>query len=83
LNRVFPADTFDQDTETFIQSITQNSGAILRFNKKAVNETQQLPFDKALARASDIFLNELMKSDDTMEGINAFFEKRKPEWTDS
>ncbi|OGL45460.1 MAG: hypothetical protein A2161_22005 [Candidatus Schekmanbacteria bacterium RBG_13_48_7] len=83
INRVFLSDNFETETESFINSITQNSGSILRFNKRAVKETEHLPFDKALEKASDIFLNELMKSDDTAEGIKAFFEKRKPLWKDS
>ena len=37
-------------------------------------------FDKGLARAEKIYLEELMKTNDANEGIRAFMEKRKPEW---
>jgi enoyl-CoA hydratase/carnithine racemase len=37
-------------------------------------------FDKGLARAEKIYLEELMKTDDAHEGIRAFMEKRQPNW---
>ena len=38
-------------------------------------------FDKGLARAEKIYLEELIKTEDAQEGINAFLHKRKPNWT--
>jgi len=38
-------------------------------------------FDKGLARAERIYLEELMKTADAHEGIRAFLEKREPKWT--
>jgi len=38
-------------------------------------------FDKGLARAEKIYLEELMKTTDAQEGIRAFMEKREPKWT--
>jgi cyclohexa-1,5-dienecarbonyl-CoA hydratase len=35
---------------------------------------------RGIAGVSDLFLNTLMKTDDTLEGIKSFEEKRKPEW---
>ena len=37
-------------------------------------------FDKGLARAEKIYLDELMKTVDVHEGIKAFLEKREPVW---
>ena len=37
-------------------------------------------FDKGLARAEKIYLEELMKTVDAQEGIRAFTEKRAPQW---
>jgi cyclohexa-1,5-dienecarbonyl-CoA hydratase len=39
-----------------------------------------MPFAKALLGVSDLFLNTLMKTEDTLEGIKSFEEKRKPRW---
>jgi cyclohexa-1,5-dienecarbonyl-CoA hydratase len=37
-------------------------------------------FDKGLARAEKIYLEDLMKTADAQEGIRAFMEKRQPKW---
>jgi enoyl-CoA hydratase/carnithine racemase len=37
-------------------------------------------FDKGLARAEKIYLDELMITEDAQEGIRAFLEKRPPRW---
>jgi cyclohexa-1,5-dienecarbonyl-CoA hydratase len=39
-----------------------------------------MAFQPALAGVSDLFLNTLMKTEDTLEGIASYEEKRKPVW---
>ena len=39
-----------------------------------------LHFDKGLAKAEKIYLEELMRTADAEEGIRAFMEKRDPKW---
>jgi 1,4-dihydroxy-2-naphthoyl-CoA synthase len=36
--------------------------------------------EPSLRVIEDIYLNELMNTEDAQEGLNAFLEKRKPEW---
>jgi len=38
--------------------------------------------DKGLKAIEKIYLDRLMKSNDAMEGLKAFLEKRKPAWKD-
>jgi cyclohexa-1,5-dienecarbonyl-CoA hydratase len=38
--------------------------------------------DKGLKAIEKIYLDRLMKSNDAMEGLKAFLEKRKPTWKD-
>jgi cyclohexa-1,5-dienecarbonyl-CoA hydratase len=38
-------------------------------------------FDKGLARAEKVYLEDLMKTADAHEGVGAFMEKRTPKWT--
>jgi len=63
-----------------VKEIQGNSPLIIRLNKKAVRQHLGLDFKEALAGVSDLFLNELMKTEDTLEGIASYEEKRKPEW---
>jgi 1,4-dihydroxy-2-naphthoyl-CoA synthase len=37
-------------------------------------------FEPSLKAIEDIYLNELMKTNDAQEGLKAFLEKRSPEW---
>jgi cyclohexa-1,5-dienecarbonyl-CoA hydratase len=56
------------------------SSAALGVAKKAIYGWDSMHFDKGLARAEKIYLDELMKTEDVLEGINAFLEKRQPVW---
>ncbi len=73
-------DEFAEELKKLIDEIKANSPLIIRLNKRAVKKFQSLGFAKALEGVSDLFLNTLMKTEDTQEGIKSFYEKRKPEW---
>ena len=73
----------DQLTDTLdrlIGDIRTASPLIIRLNKRAVKKHLDLKFKEALDGVSDLFLNELMKTEDTLEGIRSFEEKRMPQW---
>jgi cyclohexa-1,5-dienecarbonyl-CoA hydratase len=63
-----------------VQQLSSLSPAALAITKKANYAWDSMHFDKGLARAEKIYLDELMKTDDVHEGINAFLEKRQPAW---
>jgi cyclohexa-1,5-dienecarbonyl-CoA hydratase len=69
-----------ETTETLVKEIQSSSPLILRLNKRAVQQHLDLAFPAALKGVSDLFLNTLMKTADTLEGIASFEEKRKPVW---
>jgi cyclohexa-1,5-dienecarbonyl-CoA hydratase len=48
--------------------------------KKAFYAWNAIHFDKGLARAEEIYVDELMATEDAKEGIQAFIEKRAPVW---
>jgi cyclohexa-1,5-dienecarbonyl-CoA hydratase len=37
-------------------------------------------FKKELEETTDLYLNLLMRTEDAVEGLKAFMEKRKPQW---
>jgi cyclohexa-1,5-dienecarbonyl-CoA hydratase len=63
-----------------VAKLSSLSPAALAIAKKAIYSWDSMHFDKGLARAEKIYLDELMKTEDANEGIRAFMEKRKPEW---
>ncbi|MCX7147423.1 MAG: hypothetical protein NT042_14795, partial [Sulfuritalea sp.] len=58
------------------------SRAALLSTRKAIRAASDKPFDAALDAAEEIYLKELMATDDAKEGLAAFLEKRKPVWRD-
>lgn len=73
-------EAFGDAVEKMVKEITDNSPLIIRLNKRAVKQHIGLPFTEALQGVSDLFLNTLMKTEDTLEGIKSFEEKRRPVW---
>jgi cyclohexa-1,5-dienecarbonyl-CoA hydratase len=69
-----------ETAENLVKEIQYSSPLILRLNKRAVKQHLGLGFEAALKGVSDLFLNTLMKTADTLEGIASFEEKRKPAW---
>lgn len=80
VSRVVAKESFPDEVEKCIKEISASSPLILRLNKQAVNSHLGMPLDDALSSVNDLFLNTLMKTEDTLEGIASFYEKRKPVW---
>jgi cyclohexa-1,5-dienecarbonyl-CoA hydratase len=73
-------DQLGEAAANIVKDIQANSPLIIRLNKRAVKQHLDLKFKPALDGVSDLFLNTLMKTEDTLEGIASYEEKRKPEW---
>jgi cyclohexa-1,5-dienecarbonyl-CoA hydratase len=73
-------DQFSEAVDKVIKEIQTNSPLIIRLNKRAVKQHLGMAFPQALQSVSDLFLNTLMKTEDVLEGIASFEEKRRPVW---
>jgi cyclohexa-1,5-dienecarbonyl-CoA hydratase len=80
VTRAVEADQFDAEVTKLIAEYQTSSPLILRLNKQAVRAHLGMKFPVAIERVSDLFLNTLMKTEDTLEGIAGFYEKRKAVW---
>lgn len=83
VNRVVPEDRFQEEVQEFVGGFLKNSGKVMSLTKKAILAAAGKDEDAARAVAEEIYINELMKTHDANEGLAAFMEKRKPEWTES
>jgi cyclohexa-1,5-dienecarbonyl-CoA hydratase len=80
ISRVVDDDAFTDEVERVIKEIRHASPLILRLNKRAVKASVGRDFATALAGVSELFLGTLMKTEDTLEGIASFEERRRPVW---
>jgi cyclohexa-1,5-dienecarbonyl-CoA hydratase len=67
--------------ENILKQLTTMSASSLALTKKATYARDSMHFDKGLARAEKVYLEELMKTADAQEGGKAFLQRRKPCWT--
>jgi cyclohexa-1,5-dienecarbonyl-CoA hydratase len=80
INRVFPAEGFEQHVSTFLSKFTAQSKVILEMTKRAVDTGLYRPCMEAITRAEDLYMNEMMKTEDANEGLQAFMQRRQPQW---
>jgi enoyl-CoA hydratase len=79
VNRVVLAEDFDAAVADWAQKLAGKSPVIMRLGKEAMRRQLDMPFDDALdyLRAQ---LTLALSTEDIVEGVTAFFEKRDPQW---
>ncbi len=80
VSRVVPADEMEETLESVLKDFRKASPLVMRLNVGTLKRLRGIPFDEALKEAGRIFLEELMVTAEPLEGIEAFREKRRPEW---
>jgi enoyl-CoA hydratase/carnithine racemase len=75
------AEELESVVERTLAELRQLSPVALAHAKKAIYAWDAIHFDKGLARAEKIYLDELISTADSHEGIIAFLDKRPPKWT--
>jgi cyclohexa-1,5-dienecarbonyl-CoA hydratase len=80
VNYVVAEEELENRAEQVLNHLRQLSTPALETARRALNETRGLPFDEAIKRAENIYLNDLMSYKDPAEGIEAFIAKRPPQW---
>jgi cyclohexa-1,5-dienecarbonyl-CoA hydratase len=77
----------DADLDARVTQITDELAALspvaLAKTKQALYVWDAAHVEKGLARAEQIYVNELINTADAREGVQAWIEKRKPEWSKS
>lgn len=79
-NRAVPADKLRETVSEYQQWLAALSPAALLHAKRALYSWDAAHFEKGLARAEDIYLKDLIQTEDAQEGILAWMEKRSPVW---
>jgi cyclohexa-1,5-dienecarbonyl-CoA hydratase len=82
INKVFPTSAFRAMADEFTGKLSSLSAPVLKLTKRAVDRGLYASVAEAITVAEQIYLGELMQTNDAREGLNAFLEKRKPVWKD-
>ena len=77
---VVEAEQLESKLQEILARLRELSAPALEMTRRALDAARGRPFAEALERTEDIYLNELMKTEDAQEGVRAFMEKRKPDW---
>jgi enoyl-CoA hydratase/carnithine racemase len=80
INRVVPQAALKEAVDALVKRIADQSGPVLSMMKQVIFEGTWRPFEEALKRSQDIYLNQLFELEDSQEGLRALAEKRKPIW---
>jgi enoyl-CoA hydratase/carnithine racemase len=80
VNRVVSAEEFDAAVGEWAEKLAAKSPLMMRLGKDAMFRSQDMPFLDALEYLHHN-LTLALSTEDVVEGVHAFFEKREPQWT--
>lgn len=80
VNRLAPAAALDLALARFRQELLGQSPAVIALARKAARLSSRAGFEASLRDAERIYMDELLKTEDAVEGLQAFLEKREPQW---
>ena len=79
INHAVPVDELDSAVDALVRNIASKPADALRAGKALFYRQLNMPLADAYATAGQTMASNMLFSD-TVEGINAFIEKRKPDW---
>jgi enoyl-CoA hydratase/carnithine racemase len=79
VNKVVRADKLEEETFAFAQKLISKSPVAIRIGKHFYYQMIDMPFRQKFALNSEVMAR-LSTTEDALEGINAFIEKRPPVW---
>lgn len=80
INRAVPAAALEAETAALAEKIAAKLGSAVAHGKQAFYQQAQMPTAEAYAFTGEVMVRNMLEAD-TAEGINAFLEKRSPDWS--
>ena len=82
ITRAVPDDKLDAEVAALVQRFQEHSAVVLQLTRRALAGGADLLLPDAFRHAEDVYLNQLMGTEDAEEGLKAVMGKRKPVWKD-
>lgn len=80
VNHVVAPEQVQQKADEILSKLRELSGSSLEATRRAIDLGRGRSMDAALTEIENVYLHELMKTEDANEGVRAFMEKRKAVW---
>ncbi len=80
LHRLVEAARLEEEVEKFAAAVTRQSAAVARLAMRSIRARRESEFGAALAESERLYVDELTGTRDMIEGLEAFLQKRTPEW---
>ena len=80
VRRAVPGAHLEPKLLEVLAKLKELSGTSLSFARQAIDRGRGRSIEAVLNEQEEIYLHELMKTEDANEGVKAFIEKRKPVW---
>lgn len=80
VNRAVPANRLEEEVNKLVGKLKEKSPIVLKLTRRALYRGLDMELKKALVNVNDAYLGLLMHTEDAVEGLTAFLEKRKPKW---
>ena len=80
VDRVVPAAELEAAVAAAVAAFTDKSAAVLQLTKRALRMARDDDFDATLSALEEVYLSQLMHTEDAQEGLQAFVDKRPPVW---
>jgi enoyl-CoA hydratase/carnithine racemase len=79
VNKVVPADKLEEETFSFAQKLIAKSPLAIQTGKDFYYQMIDMPFRQRFALNREV-MTRLCTTEDALEGVNAFIQKRQPMW---
>jgi cyclohexa-1,5-dienecarbonyl-CoA hydratase len=80
VNKVVPQEKLDESLKELTGKLREKSPIVLKLTRMSLSRILDVDFKKELEETTDLYLSLLMRTEDAVEGLKAFMEKRKPQW---
>jgi cyclohexa-1,5-dienecarbonyl-CoA hydratase len=80
VTQIVPDDSLDKAVREFIGQQRSLSPSVVKLTCRSLRREFYAGFETELGKMEQVYLNQLMKLEDSREGVKAFMEKRAPTW---